>query len=104
LAVFADSDDERTVHTARTTRSRPTEGGRSAATKRRGGEAGASLLAASREGGDPVDLLDAGASRQLLQAAGMRQRRGAGRGDDGPDLETNAAGQLVIKVQIGKTM
>ncbi|KAL4855011.1 RRP12-like protein [Chlorella vulgaris] len=95
--VFSDSEGSG-ERTARTVRTRMTEGGRTKGPQqRRGSEAPAGLLAASRPGADPVDLLDAGASRQLVQAAGGKARRQRAAGDDGPDFETNAAGQMVIK-------
>lgn len=73
-----------------------TEGARSKGQQKREVGVGA-MLPASRAGADPVDLLDAGASRQLVQAAGSRAR--AARNDgDGPDFQTNAAGQMIIKV------
>ncbi len=98
FCCFADSEGSG-ERTARTVRTRMTEGGRTKGhQQRRGGEAPAGLLAASRAGADPVDLLDAGASRQLVQAAGGKARRQRAAGDDGPDFETNAAGQMVIKV------
>jgi hypothetical protein len=74
-----------------------TDGTRSKGHRQR--EVGAAgMLPASRAGADPVDLLDAGASRQLVQAAGGRARRARG-DDDGPDFQTNAAGQMIIKVR-----
>ena len=73
-----------------------TRGGRSMA-HRRAADAGAGMLPASHAGADPVNLLDVGASRQLVQAAGGKVRRQHG-GDGGPDFVTNAAGQMIIKV------
>lgn len=81
----------------RTAQTRMTEGGRSRRQQQQKGKAG--LLSASRMGADPVDLLDAGASRQLVQAAGGRAwRQHDGKRDDGPDFETNADGQMIVKV------
>ena len=104
-ALQADSEDEGERRTARTARTRHTEGarGRGAQQQRGGADAGGGLLAASRAGADPVDLLDRGASRQLAAAAGGRARqarggRGAG-AEDGPEFGTDSAGRMIIKVR-----
>lgn len=86
---------------------RGTEGGRGRAQRgARGAGDGAAggRLPASTAGGDPLDLLDSRATRQLVGAGGSRARRGAGAGAAGDDVQfdTDAAGKLVIKVRGGR--
>ena len=92
----ADSDasgDHQTVRTARTGRTGMTEGPRTKA-QRKPAEAN-KRLPASRPGGDPVDLLDRQATRQLAGASKPRRQQPA---DDGIEFETNASGKMIIKV------
>ena len=56
-------------------------------------------MAGSHAGADPVDLLDRGASRQLVAAAAGRGSRRRGNGDDGPEFGTDAAGRMIIKAR-----
>lgn len=93
----ADSDDEG-ARTARTARTKLTEGGRSRGQQSRRAAGGAGLLAGSHAGADPVDLLDRGASRQLVAAAAGRGGQRRSGGDDGPDFGTDASGRMIIKV------
>jgi hypothetical protein len=87
------SGDHQTVRTARTGRTGMTEGPRTKA-QRKPAEAN-KRLPASRPGGDPVDLLDRQATRQLAGASKPRRQQDA---DDGIEFETNASGKMIIKV------
>lgn len=82
-----------TAPTARTART--TEGPRNKAQRK---PADAKRLPASRPGGDPVDLLDRQATRQLAGASKPWRQQSA---DDGIAFETNASGKMIIQVGDG---
>ena len=88
-SLISDSDGEQTVQTRPTT-----EVGRGKPKAKTGS---GPLLPGSRPGADPVDLLDRHASRQLVQATAGKSRR-RDHGEDAIEFETNASGQMVIKV------
>ncbi|PSC74246.1 ARM repeat superfamily [Micractinium conductrix] len=100
-AVFSDSEGSGGERTARTARTRVTEGGRSKAQRSARPSGDGSRLVASRAGADPVDLLDARATRQLAgQGGGAKAARAAAKaaahGEEDIQFTTNAAGRLVI--------